>query len=227
MKRPSFSIFTLMFIVAMVAIDFGLLRLMDMGSVDEQFVAQSQAVASVFLMVNILALGLLRIIAARGKNRPFLVGFELAGSLAVIANCGCYFWIPDQMQGMLHQYFDYCITWWPKWLFEFVFRPSFIERAVMVRYTIMLVLIPILFAPFMLIQISVALAGGFLGRMLYKKTRTAASDCEPLSLDHCGGDRRDGLCTPRVPEEIKEGYQDAGGRDERRPTAAQGGGGTP
>ena len=178
MKRPSFSIFTLMFIVAMVAIDFGLLRLMDMASADAQFVVPSQAVGSVFLMVNILALGLLRVIAVRGKNRPFLVGFELAGSLAVLANSGCYFWIPDQMQGMLHKYFEYCVTWWPEWLLEFVFRPNIAERAVMVRYTIMLVLIPILFAPFMLIQISVALAGGFLGRMLYKKTRTIASDAD-------------------------------------------------
>ena len=61
---------------------------MDMASADAQFVAQSQAVASVFLMVNILALGLLRVIAVRAKNHPFLVGFELAGSLSVLANCG-------------------------------------------------------------------------------------------------------------------------------------------
>ncbi len=183
MTRPSFSIFTLMFIVAMVAIDFGLLRLMDMARVDEQFDVQSHAVASIFLMVNILALGLLRVIAARGKNHPFLVGFELAGSLAVVANCGCYFWIPERMQGMSIECADYCIAWWPEWLSKFVFEPKFLERAVMVRYTIMLVLIPILFAPFMLIQISVALAGGFLGRMVFKKTPT---DLGENSLPNCG-----------------------------------------
>ena len=187
MKRPSFSIFTLMLIVAMVAIDFSLLRLIDMASFDEGFLAQGQAVASVFIMVNILALGLLRFIAVRGKNRLFLVGFELAGSLAVLVNCGCYFWIPDQMQGMSNRYFAYCITWCPEWLLQFAFGPIFTEKSVVLRYTIIFILIPIFFAPFMLIQISVALAGGFLGRMVCKKTRTGASDHEPLRLDHCGG----------------------------------------
>ncbi len=170
MKRPSFSIFTLMFIVAMVAIDFSLLRLMDMASFNAQFVAQAQAVASVFVMVNILALGLLRFIAVRGKNRLFLVGFELAGFLAVLVNCGCYFWIPDRMQGMSNQYAAYCFKWGPEWLLEFVFGSIFAKRPVMVRFAGLCLLIPIFFAPFMLIQISVALAGGFLGRMVCKKT---------------------------------------------------------
>ena len=52
MKRPSFSIFTLMFIVAMVAIDFNLLRLIDTASVDPRFGEQAHAVASVFTMAS-------------------------------------------------------------------------------------------------------------------------------------------------------------------------------
>ena len=39
--------------------------------------------------------------------------------------------------------------------------------------------------------------------------------------------RRCRLRASRVPEGIQEGHQDAGGRDERHPPAAQGGGGTP
>ncbi len=188
MKRPSFSIFTLMFIVAIVATDFSLLRLMDMASADARFVAQAHAVGSVFIMVNILALGLLRLIAVRGKNRPFLIGFLMTGALAVLVHCGCYFWIPDQMHGMSIHYAAYCITWCPEWLLDFAFGPIFTERAVILRYTIIFILIPIFFAPSMLIQISVALTGGLLGRMACKTTRTVASNCEPLRSDHRGGD---------------------------------------
>ena len=142
---------------------------------------------SVFIMVNILALGLLRLIAVRGKNRIFLVGFVLAGSLAVLINCGCCFWIPDQMQGMSNRCAAYCLTWCPEWLLKFLFGRTFIERAVMVRYTILCVLIPLFFAPSMLIQISVALAGGLVGRMVRKTSGIVASDCEPLRSDHLGG----------------------------------------
>ncbi len=64
MKLRSFSIATLMFFVAVAALDASLFRQIDLGDGGPEILS----VAGIFVMVNILAFGLLRLVSLRGKK---------------------------------------------------------------------------------------------------------------------------------------------------------------
>ena len=91
MKLRSFSIGTLMFLVAIAAVDASLLRHIDVG----QGNAEILSAAGVFVMVNILAFALLRVVSVRGRDCAFLAGFVVAGTMAVLAYLAFFRWYPD------------------------------------------------------------------------------------------------------------------------------------
>jgi hypothetical protein len=79
MKPPRFQIAWLMVAVAVAAINFGAIRAMlapGMGS------AGTSLVVGAWPMLNILIIGLL-VAHQRPRNRPFLLGFEAFGTMAL------------------------------------------------------------------------------------------------------------------------------------------------
>jgi uncharacterized membrane protein len=94
MRLPSFSIAALMGVVAIAAIDGYLLRQIDLGEDN----AEILGAAGIFVMVNMLATGFLRIISRRDRTGPFVVGFEIGVTLAILAYLGCFRWWPEQME---------------------------------------------------------------------------------------------------------------------------------
>jgi hypothetical protein len=80
MRNARFSISVLAALIALIAADCALLRLMFSGNA---WALQSSRAA--FFMVNVLALGGLVSWSTRGHRRPFLSGFLVTGLLVTVA----------------------------------------------------------------------------------------------------------------------------------------------
>jgi hypothetical protein len=68
-------------------------------------------------MVNMLATAFRRIISRRDRTGPFLVGFEIGGTLAILAYLGCFRWWPEQMEAV------FVTVRWPIELFCDAYAP--------------------------------------------------------------------------------------------------------
>jgi hypothetical protein len=96
-RRPRFTLATLSLLIAVLAVDFALIRqvVVSGGSFWTTF-------AIGFLpMANALVLGLPRTLGSRGRRGPFLVGFEVVGWLATLAYLAACAIDPQAMMGRL------------------------------------------------------------------------------------------------------------------------------
>src|SRR5690242_13076905 len=96
MPARRLSIAKAMVVIAILAIDLAWLRYTSRGYGTVFGFVESLALANGFLfelgllgMSNVLALGLLGLSSSRGQRRAFLIGFEVAGSAAMIAYWAC------------------------------------------------------------------------------------------------------------------------------------------
>jgi hypothetical protein len=164
MRLPSFSIATLMLFVAMAALDASLLRQIGVWESNEKVASA----CSIFVMVNILAVGFLRIMSLRGRNCRFLIGFEFAGSMAVLGYWGCFRWLPDQTYELYSQVqmpvYRFCEIFLPSWVSNSMWAEYLDQHVFYVKYALILAVLPIFTAPFVLSQVAFALIGGFLFR---------------------------------------------------------------
>lgn len=81
MRMPRLSIAKLMIVVMTIAINCGIYRQVTSTRSFQDFI---EAVG-VFLMSNILLVGLYRLTFYRGERKPFLLGFEVSGLVAMLA----------------------------------------------------------------------------------------------------------------------------------------------
>jgi hypothetical protein len=87
LRRPRISIAWLMAVVAMIAVDFAVLRFTFAGLRTQVDFRWKMAVAIIFClpMLNVLMIGLV-LMCRRSRSRAFLLGFEVFGWLAIV---GC------------------------------------------------------------------------------------------------------------------------------------------
>jgi hypothetical protein len=176
MKVRSFSIATLMFFVAVAALDASLLRQIDLG--EENPVILSAA--GIFVMVNILAFGLLRLVSLRGKNCAFLTGFEIAGTVAVLAYLACFRWWPDYAVELWvearNPIESVCRPYAPEWFMACFYQQWWDQYPWYLKYPMDLVVLPVQTLPFLSAQLFVAVIGGALAKVLSKKTKGRAAN---------------------------------------------------
>jgi hypothetical protein len=166
MKLPSFSIATLMFLVAIAGVDGYLLHQIDEGEDNPEIFAA----ASIFVMVNILALGFLRILSRRGKNCPFVLGFVVAGFMAILACLGGFRCRPDQMEDLVYRVVEpieaLCVVHAPQWIANSFYQDYLDQHEMYLKIPMILAVVPIATAPFVLSQLSIALIGGLAARVI-------------------------------------------------------------
>ena len=84
MRVPRVSLGKAMVMVMAIAVNCGLIRRLVLGANAEDLPAIYQA-SGALLMANILVLGLYRVVSLPEERRPFLVGFEVAGLVAILS----------------------------------------------------------------------------------------------------------------------------------------------
>jgi hypothetical protein len=174
MKLRSFSIATLMFFVAVAALDARLFRQIDLGDGDPEILSA----AGIFVMVNILALGLLRFVFLRGNNCAFLTGFEIAGILAVLTYLAFFRLWPDYAVELWvkarHPIESVCEPYAPEWFMACFYQHLWDQYPWYLKYPMDLVVLPVQTLPFLSAQLSVAVIGGGLTKVLSEKRRGKA-----------------------------------------------------
>ncbi len=169
MKLHSFSIATLMFFVAVAALDARLLRQIDLGDGDPEILSA----AGIFVMVNILAFGLLRLVFLRGKHCAFLTGFEIAGIVAVLTYLAFFrFWPDDAVELWVkarHPIESVCEPYAPEWFMACFYQHLWDQYPWYLKYPMDLVVLPVQTLPFLSAQLFVAVIGGALAKVLSKK----------------------------------------------------------
>lgn len=174
MKLPSFSIAALMCCVAIAAVDGNLLRQMDLGDDNEEILGA----AGIFVMVNVLGVGLLRIMARRGRPGPFLVGFEIAGILAILAYLGCFRRWPDRMEDLFltvrSPIEGLCEAYAPPWACGCFYQESWDEYPFYLKFPMLFAVLPVMTLPILLAQLSIALVGGRIAQVLSRKKSGSA-----------------------------------------------------
>jgi hypothetical protein len=174
MKLRSFSIATLMFFVAVAALDARLLRQIDLGDGDPEILGA----AGIFVMVNILAFGLLRLVFLRGKNCAFLTGFEIAGIVAVLTYLAFFRLWPDYAVELWvkarHPIESACKPYAPEWFMACFYQNLWDQYPWYLKYPMDLVVLPVQTLPFLSAQLFVAVIGGALAKALSKKTTVRA-----------------------------------------------------
>ena len=166
MKLRSFSIATLMFFVAVAALDARLLRQIDLGNSNPEILSA----AGIFVMVNILAFGVLRLVFLRGKNCAFLIGFEIAGILAALTYLAFFRLWPDYAVELWlksrHPIELACKPYAPQWFMACFYQNLWDQYPWYLKYPMDLVVLPVQTLPSLSAQLSVAVIGGALAKAL-------------------------------------------------------------
>ena len=173
MKLRSFSIATLMFFVAVAALDARLLRQIDLGNSNPEILSA----AGIFVMVNILAFGVLRLVFLRGKNCAFLIGFEIAGILAALTYLAFFRLWPDYAVELWlksrHPIELACKPYAPQWFMACFYQNLWDQYPWYLKYPMDLVVLPVQTLPSVSAQLSVAVIGGALAKALSLNLRQA------------------------------------------------------
>ena len=174
MKLRLFSIATLMVFVAVAALDARLLRQIDLGDGDPEILSA----AGIFVMVNILAFGLLRLVFLRGKNCAFLTGFEIAGIVAVLTYLAFFRLWPEYAVELWvkarHPIESACKPYAPEWFMACFYQNLWDRYPWYLKYPMDLIVLPVQTLPFLSAQLFVAVIGGALAKALSKKTTVRA-----------------------------------------------------
>jgi hypothetical protein len=148
---------------------------MDLGDSNEGILSA----AGIFVMVNILAIGLHRIISRRERTGPFLVGFEIGGALAILAYLGCFRWWPGYMEGVFVTVREpieaFCGAHAPGWVLDCFYQESWDEYPAYLKFPILFAVLPFMTVALLSAQLLVALAGGWAARVLSRRTRPSHS----------------------------------------------------
>jgi hypothetical protein len=103
MRLPRVSIANLMVMVLTIAADFALLR--QIRSCNHFDTAEERQgfleAGGVFLMANILMVGLYRFVSRRNERKPFLIGFEVSGLVAMLTFIAWNRILPQQTEKII------------------------------------------------------------------------------------------------------------------------------
>ncbi|CAN5607425.1 hypothetical protein BH23PLA1_BH23PLA1_32480 [soil metagenome] len=97
MTWTRFSIAKLMVVISAIAINCAWLRNILVGNGSVLGIGDGDSGIldlGIIVMLNLLAFGLLRLATRQGEGRPFLVGFEVAGLVAVLFFTSCCWLFP-------------------------------------------------------------------------------------------------------------------------------------
>lgn len=170
MRLPSFSIAALMCVVAIAAVDAYLIRQMDLGEEN----AEILGAAGIFVMVQVLGEGLLRIISSREKPSPFLLGFEVGGTLAILAYLGCFRLWTQQMEDLFvtarWPIEVFCDAYAPGWVSDCFYQNSWDAYPDYLKYPMLFAVLPFMTVFLLLGQLLIALAGGWTARVLFERS---------------------------------------------------------
>ena len=153
MKAPRFRIAWVMVAVAIFAIDFTVMRAL----LDPPSRLREELLFGALPMANVLGVGLL-VAQQRQRSRPFLLGFELFGVIALAGYIALALLFPG-LSGPIRRYVAIVL--------DPIIAPMGLSRTLSQTLTIWLVVLFMLGWP----QLAFAVLGGFVSRR-YKRTIT-------------------------------------------------------
>jgi hypothetical protein len=179
--KPRISIATMMSVNALVAIDWFLVQEIHEGW---WLGGYGFSGAGIFLIVQILVLGPLRMLLRDGKRHPFAIGFAILGIVAAVAHCLLWRFFPISMYAAIdfsgQPIRSLCETFLPaygsvRWFsnreplvlslmwYHFESQPD-AAYPLLVAFFMVLVTTPIALG-----QLLIALSGGFAARALIRR----------------------------------------------------------
>jgi hypothetical protein len=163
MKPPQVSLNSVMAAVALVAIDCMTLRMVELDP-NPLTLAITLLVLGCLPMANVLAVGLAILIRRGRANAPFWLGFAIAGGIVFVVNVVLTIAIPDRLNKLLE------LT---EPIVKFVGRRTGLESSPLWELILIAGYVPALW---LMPQVLIAFAGGWLSRRLRHRAETLSED---------------------------------------------------